>query len=540
VANGSQLVDEKTCEKTKETSCKTVEDPWVTNTGNWPPGILQLEVIVTDANHNTESVKFWVNIPYTSPPNPEAEEPPKFDDVLHFREEHGLDLDLKGNEIAIDERIFNLIGDWYNPRTPNGEVARATDERWGVPLRAVDAAELEYRLAYEEQATTAIPAWSEANAPSAYAGYYVDERAGGIIYIGFTGNQAEQVEALKRSAGLMTPDRIAPYPEVPMHTFSELRSLQGEIASLAGSSQPGLITGAEVNLQDNRVDVGASNVGETTSLLEESFGASAPIDVTYQATARPRRDSRERIEGPIRAGDLIRLNDREGGSVDEKLTGSVCTAGFGAFDQATSNTNTIIKRMFVLTAGHCMVIGHEVMRRSDPSQTQKQWIGFVKREGLDNNGTTTDVDVAAIRLENPAIVPRKIFTAPNAARIPVKSIGVAPGIGTNICYSGITSNRVRCGPIIGPPEEFPRDEGTNWTTVEVCFREYIEGGDSGSPAWIEGTGTAVGIMTTGFDETENAEPEACFEPLKPYSGWGPDSAAFTNSTMAPLHLVTEP
>jgi hypothetical protein len=25
VANGSQLVDEKTCEKTRETSCKTVE-----------------------------------------------------------------------------------------------------------------------------------------------------------------------------------------------------------------------------------------------------------------------------------------------------------------------------------------------------------------------------------------------------------------------------------------------------------------------------------------------------------------------------------
>jgi hypothetical protein len=111
--------------------------------------------IVTDATGNTESAKFWVNIPYTPPPDPEADEPPRFEDVLPFREE--FDLDLKGNELAIDERIFNLIDDWYNPHTPTGEVARATDERWGVPLRAVDAAELEYRESYIAQAATSIP-----------------------------------------------------------------------------------------------------------------------------------------------------------------------------------------------------------------------------------------------------------------------------------------------------------------------------------------------------------------------------------------------
>jgi V8-like Glu-specific endopeptidase len=74
--------------------------------------------------------------------------------------------------------------------------------------------------------------------------------------------------------------------------------------------------------------------------------------------------------------------------------------------------------------------------------------------------------------------------------------------------------------------------------LSVCIGEYIEGGDSGSPAWIQGTGTAVGIMVTGFDETESSEPLACFEPLMPYPGWGPDSAVLTNDGMAPLHLVT--
>ena len=92
VANGNQLIDEETCEQNyenEEIECKTVEtSPWVTNTGNWPPGILNLEVIVTDANGNVTSSRFWVNIPYTPPPDPEAPEPPRYEEVLRFREKN--------------------------------------------------------------------------------------------------------------------------------------------------------------------------------------------------------------------------------------------------------------------------------------------------------------------------------------------------------------------------------------------------------------------------------------------------------------------
>ncbi len=128
----------------------------MTEAENWPPGILQLEVIATDSEGNTSSERFSDNVPYTPPPDPEVPEAPRFKDVLNFREEFGLDLDLKGNQRAINERVFQLIADWHDPSTPAGEVARATMDRWGVPLRAVDAAEMEYRESYIAQAAIAI------------------------------------------------------------------------------------------------------------------------------------------------------------------------------------------------------------------------------------------------------------------------------------------------------------------------------------------------------------------------------------------------
>ncbi len=545
IANGSTLVDEKYCEQDLQTpgvECVDLINEWVTHTADLSPGILYLEVLTTDRIGDTASQRFWVNIPYTPPPAIGAPVPPKFSEVLRFREEHGLDLDLDPatEELEINDRVFDLIGWWHNPYTPLGEVARASYERWGVPLRPVDVGELEYRLAYQAEAAAAIPAWAESNALSTYAGYYIDERAGGLIHVGFTANQPAQLNALKAATALPAPARIYTFQATPANSLSGLRSLQSQVATLATGSQPGLITDAAIDVQASKVVVGSSNVGQATSLLASNFGASAPLAVTFQAVARPRREGRERVSGPIKAGDWIRLLDNATGSVKEKLVGSECTAAVGAFDQAQSPQGVPLKRMFVLTAGHCMEAGHEVIRRSDPSQAEKQWIGTVRREGLDETGSSTDVDAAAIRLENPEIVPRKIYTAANSAAIPVKSIGVGPGVGTNICFSGITSNEVRCGPIYTQPIFGSFGEGTNANTVEVCFTEYIADGDSGAPAWIEGTGTVVGLMTTGFDATESPIPVACFEPLKPYPGYGPDSAALTNDGMAPLHLVISP
>ena len=161
-----------------------------------------------------------------------------------------------------------------------------------------------------------------------------------------------------------------------------------------------------------------------------------------------------------------------------------------------------------------------------------------------------DVDASAIELTNPAFVPRKIFQAEGMPLIDVVGIARAPGIGTNLCFSGRTSkNIIRCGAVLGPPQVY--QYGNGWRELNVCFEEYIWGGDSGSPVWIEGTGKAVGIAVSGTggpDEpgltpTQKAnranEPEeTCATLLLPDPEQLPEGSAFRSPDLAPLHLVT--
>ena len=80
IANGNQLITEKTCKQdyeVKGTECVHEELSWVTEAENWPPGILQLEVIATDSEGHTSSERFADNVPYVPPPDPEVPRAPK-------------------------------------------------------------------------------------------------------------------------------------------------------------------------------------------------------------------------------------------------------------------------------------------------------------------------------------------------------------------------------------------------------------------------------------------------------------------------------
>jgi hypothetical protein len=106
------------------------------------------EVITTDANSFTSSREFWTT-PHLRriPPTPSSNRRPS-KGIQQFREEFGLDLNLKGNERLIAERIFNLIDARHETNTSEGQVARASMALWVSPLRAADLAEMEYRERY--------------------------------------------------------------------------------------------------------------------------------------------------------------------------------------------------------------------------------------------------------------------------------------------------------------------------------------------------------------------------------------------------------
>ncbi|MGE5282164.1 MAG: DUF6531 domain-containing protein [Chloroflexota bacterium] len=493
IADGSTQVDEKTCEQTAEENCHTVEDLWVTNTGNWAPGILNLEVLVTDANGGVASEKFWVNIPYTPPPEPEAEEPPTFEEVLHFREEYGLDLDLKGNEQAIDERIFNLIGDWNNPNTPAGEIARATRDKWGVPLRAVDAAELEYRERYISQASTLIPEWAETHTTNNYAGYYLDQSRGGIIHVGFTSNQTNLVNELKFQAGFMAPGRLEPFLTEPTFSLQTLATVMNELpAKLYGQAEIiGILAKAGVNTKANIVEVVATDPEAAESFFEQTFGSGSPIEVV-PTKSKPilRNQPRSRPKDhQLYGGDWI------------AGPGGYCSVGFGASEELQKKPNQEpVHAQFALTAGHCFVIGQSVSRvfrklASEQGKYGEILLGNVRRRSYHQSaGGLFESDGEAIRLSN-VETPNRVYLS--SRRAPVRVKGVEPFVvGSTLCTSG-TYSGYHCGVGTEPFLAFP-EESIEYVVETTSITTE---GDSGGSVWNAATGKAVGLVEGGYDPT---------------------------------------
>jgi sugar lactone lactonase YvrE len=544
IANGNTIVSEQSCAQIPgpPVECEKLKDEWVTETAAWTPGISYFEVIATDALGESASERFWVNIPYTPPPDPEAAQPPTFSDILQFREDFGLDLDLNGDEEAINDRVFNLLGDWHNPLTSSGEVARATQDSWGVPMRSVDAAEMSFREGYIAQAATAVPQWAGSNgAASAYAGYYVDHRAGGLIYIGFTSAQGERIASLKSAAGLIAPDRVRAFPVQPTHSIQYLEALQLAVVESVG--QPAAMGGVKVNVRDNRVDVGASNVSEVAGFLQARFGGAVPIQVYYEAAAERPSFARTRSSqtGPMKAADMI-------GSTypgEPERVQELCSAGWGAWDRAgTAPDGRPLYRHFLTTAGHCFPPGTEVKAMELDANDHIIWqrrLGYVRRYSFDKHPSNFGTDAEAIRLEDPNLVPRLIRRSDTAFTRIAGTTAVTEGM--VVCRSGAISPEPRCRAAEWPPkcERWgERYENGDPVLCTIRIEIPIQGGDSGGPYWERSTGKAVGTLTGGVNNLPGLlHGESWFTPAEELPGYpkAPGSLSALGIDGEPLHLV---
>lgn len=533
IANGSVLVDEKDCKQDPEkegTECIDLDNEWITYTGNHAPGILNLEVVVTDNDGNVASERFWVEIPYTPPPPPGVPEEPLFAEVLEFREERGLDLDLDPveDELELNDRVLGTIGEWKNPQTPEGRVARASWKRWGVPLRTAEVAELEYRIAYQEQGALEIPTWAKANASSTYAGYYIDERAGGLIRVGFKGDATgAMVKALKDGISLEAKDRIAGFIAAPGHSLNQLETLEQQVLAFA-EANPGLsVRGVVIDIPQNSILVRTGDVQQTESAIKNTFGEVAPISVIYGTARVGPRAGRERDEGRVLAGDRF--------TQDFSPEGSYCTAGFGAWERGRNpETGKTVDRHFLLAAGHCAQLGIYIRRRGFPGDKTTQPLGATARRGFDKEQSKFPVDISAVRLDSPGLVPRGIYLSSGAA-IPVKGIAT-PRVGMIVCSSGVTSDEEVCGMITHLPT---RSDYSNKRFLQVTYDALTLRGDSGSPVWQHGTNNAVGLLTSGQDNEETGieEPPSYFTPLVADPA-RPMPDIFGNPDLSPLHLFT--
>ncbi len=543
LTNGTNLVDEATCTENEETTkveCEYVENEWVMETEDFAPGRLNLEAIVTDRKGEASTERFWVNIPPPPPPPPPpAGLPvkPKFKDILHFREEFGLEVwDPVSGESELNDRIFDSINGW----TTEDPVSRASWERWGVPLRTPDVAELEYREAYIAHDGVAIEEWASAHAPSQYGGYRVNHAAGGRIEVGFTSNQDNLLAELKSQVYLMALSRIDVFPAAPTRSLAELESASSSVEDSNDQILTSYVTSVGFDEASNTVEVGASNVSAVESELSSLYsGASSLFTVTYATSiAEPfspvfpgASRGRDHDYGRLLAGDRI-FGNRSGTSTE-------CTAGFGAWEDRDKKSNgESIRARFILTAGHCSDLG-SFFRRSSPENrySPNDWriVGQANRTGLPRGGQHYETDAEAIRLEDPGLAPHLIQTDGLPQRI---NAAVAPRHGQIFCVSGAHSDRVDCGRMTGI-RNIANEEFSGRVLSVVVHGLHTEGGDSGAPLYNSRTGTAIGLLWGRSGTLPNVR---FFTPLVKPRGFPVEKApgALGAPGMGNLHLITTP
>ena len=205
----------------------------------------------------------------------------KVKQIIGERAWYGLDRDLAGDRAAIVKRAEGLLAAWRR----GDPVARWTyeEEAFGMPLRAFEQTELEYRDTYREHFQDMVEGgdWVKRNAASTWAGYELDEAAGGIIYVGFTAEPEAMLEKLKRR--LIAPDRFRLFPVQPRYTEAQLEEIWESFPS-PKSPLRGLVNMSGIDYLANAIEVGTEHVARVRRLIAAEYGADAPFEVVF---ARP-------------------------------------------------------------------------------------------------------------------------------------------------------------------------------------------------------------------------------------------------------------
>jgi tripartite motif-containing protein 71 len=512
VVNGSTIVDEKTCTGTA-TECEFATLQWIVEPEDLPAGTMWIEVVITGrvldekGQPRRSSTRWWVTVPYVPPPEPGIPHSPKYKEVLNFREEYGLDLDLNpvADELALHSRVWETIDAWWNPGTEAGQVANATWERWGVPLRYVDEQELEYREWLYRTNAEKIDKWLEETEPANFAGYYLDNRAGGIMYVGFLGDQEQQLNQLKASLNLVAPDRVKVYPVPPTVSYLTARAAIPSITETIQSNP--VLREFVVDIREEEggggLRIGTPEVAKVNRLLHETMPG-APVSAVFEAAGGHALSGRFRNTGRMRAGDAIFTFLPGHGTYD-------CTAGFGAKEQTGTLRGQPTWSLFTLTAGHCRLLESlpqfyrsTEVRPQEGHEDTWRGIGSMRRDAWAEGGVVR-TDAGAIETNTPDLVPQGIF-GEGGVLLPTRSAETAK-VGDTLCYSGAETRTPSCGPVVArsvdwhnPLGESEPDRGGYWVKFSIPAVQ----GDSGSPVYTpfhHGVGLVTSCRPANCSET---------------------------------------
>jgi YD repeat-containing protein len=497
VANGDAILEEKTCvdpAEPPEGACEHVTLPWVTNPAEHAAGQLNLEVVVTDTLEHQTAERFFVTMPQQPPPDPAAPVRPTFGQIKQFREEYGLDRAHAYSEQQLTTLILELLYEWEN----ENPTAMLAVEKWGVPLRSPEVEELEYRERYIEQFAELIPDWSQEHAASTYGGYYADNRAGGVIYVGFTQNQQAQVESLKQTPGLIAPGQIQGYPTPPTTAIATVEATEESVTSYIEQNEAVMEAATEVGAEpgSTTIRVGATNPQMVGEYLTAHFGAGASIQTFLDQDPPEPTYSRYTTNGPLNPGDAIMTTPAPCG---ERTCWEKCTSNFGARAVIENREGHDVYANFAMTAGHCgpfMELMNRVTSPEEDDASVAKKLGKVRRYlwGAAKDRGVTDAE--AIRVD-PDVVSSNVYYGNPDRLLPMRGLTRAR-IGSTLCWSGRNG-----GTNCGPARRLTWVKYQKRWTRQVEVRGGLATGDSGGPVWNPRSLKAVGIITVGWADAKH-------------------------------------
>ena len=482
VVNGDSVVEEKTCEDPASPPSHVCDQPppleWITHPSEHAAGRMDVEVIVEDFLGHQAAERFFVMVPQQPPADPILGERPNFKAIKAFRDNHGLDRNSPRTEAQMNELILELLYEWEG-RNPT---AMSAVENFGSPMRAPELSEMKYRRQYVNNAAQVIPEWAEEHAPTLYGGSFVDDRAGGLIYVGFTQNQAALVDALKDDPRLINPGAIREFPTPPAAPIASLEtSSESVVAALDGdSAMAQLTTSVHVSSQGQMIEVGSTDPTAVQQFLTATFGAGIPITVRQEAKYE-NFSSRYGTSGPIVGGAGL------------YGAGGICTAGYGSRAQSGESQGKPLYTYFMTTAGHCFDLQDKVHREERKFASGPE-IGVVRRDAAPT-GQRHVTDALAIKID----ASLRSHSVLNGAPLEAQPIQGVQRIRKNeeVCWSGIFIGK-ECGTVLFAATGFVGGEKKSLFIAEGWSIE----GDSGGPVWDPNTHKAVGIISGGLSAVE--------------------------------------
>lgn len=380
--------------------------------------------------------------------SPQSDEELEIAAALHFRAGFGLSTEL-AHVSALE----------HDP---------AADRTYSVPLSPAEVADLDQRMVVQNALEPMVE--YARLFPETFAGFYVDQEAGGIVYFGFTTGLAE------RSAVLMSMA-----PSGADIRFVDMQRSESQLDALVDvvlhdseyqASLSIAVHDVGTNVPANSVDIFVEpHSPEVSATLEQRYGPGTRI---YPGTAPQLTvcESRDNCGPPIRAGVSNDWN---------------CTVGFGVVEDGH-------RRM--LTAGHCV----------DQVVDLYGWGGWEWFHNTTSLGLSSDhswyydstADAGTMGNVPSTVHTNNVLgTLPYSWDITSQQSPTVDGYGYMVCQSGQVSE-FRCGKILSTNRSPTYQDGTRMIKQRLADY-FVQGGDSGAPVISSSNrNMAVGLQS-GMD-----------------------------------------